>query len=55
MPLLGYTVESTKLVVDEIEAASVRQIFELYLAHQSLLPTVRKLHRRGWTTNLAIL
>lgn len=37
MPLLGYTVESTKLVVDEIEAASVRQIFELYLEHQSLL------------------
>ncbi len=50
MPLLGYTVESTKLVVDEIEAASVRQIFELYLEHQSLLPTVRELNRRGWTT-----
>ena len=29
MPLLGYTVENTKLVVDEIEAASVRQIFEM--------------------------
>jgi site-specific DNA recombinase len=50
MPLLGYTVENTKLLVDEIEAASVRQIFELYLAHQSLLPTVRELNRRGWTT-----
>jgi site-specific DNA recombinase len=33
MPVLGYTVENTKLVVDEIEAASVRQIFELYLEH----------------------
>ncbi len=50
MPLLGYTVENTKLVVDEIEAATVRQIFELYLEHQSLLPTVRELNRRGWTT-----
>ena len=50
MPLLGYTVENTKLVVDEIEASSVRQIFELYLEHQSLLPTVRELNRRGWTT-----
>lgn len=50
MPLLGYTVENTKLLVDEIEAASVRQIFELYLEHQSLLPTVRELNRRGWTT-----
>ncbi len=26
MPLLGYTVENTKLVVDEIEAATVRHI-----------------------------
>ena len=50
MPLMGYTVENTKLVVDEIEAASVRQIFELYLENQSLLPTVRELNRRGWTT-----
>jgi site-specific DNA recombinase len=50
MPVLGYTVENTKLVVDEIEAASVRQIFEPYLEHQSLLPTVRELNRRGWTT-----
>jgi len=50
MPLLGYTVEKTKLVVDETEAAQVRQIFELYLDHQSLLPTVTDLNRRGWTT-----
>ncbi len=50
MPLLGYTVEKTKLVVDETEAAQVRQIFELYLEYQSLLPTVTELNRRGWTT-----
>jgi site-specific DNA recombinase len=50
MPLLGYTVENTKLVVDETEAAQVRQIFELYLEYQALLPTVKELNRRGWTT-----
>ncbi len=50
MPLLGYTVENTKLIVDEAEAAQVRQIFELYLEYQSLLPTVTELNRRGWTT-----
>ncbi|MGI9473392.1 MAG: recombinase family protein, partial [Rubripirellula sp.] len=50
MPLLGYTVEHTKLVVDEIEAARVRQILELYLEYQSLLPTIREIKRRGWTT-----
>ena len=32
----------TRVVVDEIEAASVRQIFELYLEHQSLLPVPGK-------------
>lgn len=50
MPLLGYTVENTKLVVDETEAAQVRQIFDLYLEYQALLPTVKELNQRGWTT-----
>lgn len=50
MPLLGYTVKETKLVVDEVEAQRLRQIFELYLEYQSLLPTVTELNRRGWTT-----
>jgi len=31
MPVLGYTVNETKLVVDMREAQSVRHIFELYL------------------------
>ena len=43
MPLLGYTVENTKLIVDEAEADRVRQIFELYLEHRSLLPVVKEL------------
>lgn len=50
MPLLGYTVEHKRLIVDEIEATRVRQIFELYLEYQSLLPTIREINRRGWTT-----
>jgi site-specific DNA recombinase len=50
MPLLGYTVENTKLIVDETEAATVRQIFDLYLDYQSLLLTIRELNRRGWAT-----
>jgi len=28
----------------------VRQIFELYLEHRSLMPVVKELNRRGWTT-----
>jgi site-specific DNA recombinase len=50
MPILGYTVKDTKLVVDQVESQRVRQIFEFYLEHQSLLATVTELNRRGWTT-----
>jgi len=32
------------------EEARVREIFELYLHHRSLIPTVRELDRRGWRT-----
>jgi len=50
MPILGYTVAQTKLVVDEAEAQCVRQIFEMYLEHQSLLAVVKELDLRGWRT-----
>ncbi|QDV30244.1 DNA-invertase hin [Planctopirus ephydatiae] len=50
MPLLGYTVENTKLIVDEVEADRVRQIFELYIEHCALLPVVKVLRQRSWTT-----
>jgi site-specific DNA recombinase len=51
-PLLGYDIDprGSKLLVNEDEAALVRAIFTLYLEHQALLPTVRELQRRGWTT-----
>ncbi|NND98819.1 MAG: recombinase family protein [Pirellulaceae bacterium] len=50
MPLLGYRVENKKLIVDDIEADRVRQIFDLYIEHRSLLPVIKELNRRGWTT-----
>src|SRR5688572_27855994 len=47
-PLLGYDVDPAgyKLVVNTTEAERVRQIFALYLEHESLLPVVEELARR---------
>jgi len=50
MPVLGYDVLQTKLVVNEAEAAMVGQIFELYLEQQSALAVVKEIDRRGWRT-----
>ncbi len=52
MPLLGYDLDPRcrRLVINEDEAARVRAIFALYLEHESLLPVVQELERRGWTT-----
>lgn len=50
MPVLGYSVVETKLVVDADEASRVRQLFELYLEHQSLLAVVKELEYRNWRT-----
>jgi site-specific DNA recombinase len=50
VPILGYTVVDKKLIVDPTEAEQVRQIFELYAEHQSLLETAEQLNRRGWAT-----
>ncbi len=52
MPLLGYDVVDTKLVVVPEEAERVRQIFKLYLHHLSLLETVKEINERGWRTKL---
>jgi hypothetical protein len=51
-PLLGYDVEpkGLKLVINEDEAVRVRAIFASYLVHESLLPVVKELHRRGWAS-----
>jgi len=49
-PILGYDVVDRKLVVNPSEAEQVRQIFQLYLEHRSLMPVVKELNRRGWRT-----
>jgi site-specific DNA recombinase len=51
-PILGYDVhpQRFKLLVNEDEAIRVRAIFALYLEHESLLPVVQELERRGWFT-----
>lgn len=49
-PVLGYDVDRQKrrLVVNPDEAAQVQQIYELYLARESLRHVVDELRRRGW-------
>ena len=47
-PPLGYSVVDKKLVVDEDEAAQVRESFRLYLQGSSLREVVAELRRRGW-------
>jgi site-specific DNA recombinase len=50
-PVLGYDLDraTKKLVVNVPEAKRVRQIFQLYLNHQALLPVVQELAIRGWS------
>ena len=50
MPVLGYGVDQTKLVVDPAEAERVRAIFALYLDRESLLDVVKELNARDWRT-----
>jgi site-specific DNA recombinase len=50
MPVLGYTVVNTKLVVDPAEAEQVRQIFTMYVERRSLLAVVKELNTRDWRT-----
>ncbi len=50
MPVLGYNVVDSKLVVDAVEASRVRQIFAMYLEQQSLLSVAKETKSRGWRT-----
>jgi site-specific DNA recombinase len=52
MPILGFDVDPKggRLVVNDAEAAIVREIFALYLREESLLAAVEELNRRGWRT-----
>src|SRR5574344_325563 len=47
IPFLGYDCIDKKLVINETEAAQVRQIFELYLQDGSVIELAQELRRRG--------
>jgi site-specific DNA recombinase len=52
VPFLGYDVapKGGRLLVNDAEAAMVREIYEFYLREESVLATVRALNERGWRT-----
>ncbi len=50
IPVLGYDVRDKKLVINEPEAAMIREIFRLYLADQSISEVVEEINCRGWVT-----
>jgi hypothetical protein len=50
LPVLGYDVVHTKLVVNPAEADQVRELFRLYLEGRSLTAVVAAIDRRGWRT-----
>ncbi len=47
---LGYQVKEKKLIVDDLEAIQVREVFDLYLEQRSALVTAQVLNERGRTT-----
>jgi site-specific DNA recombinase len=51
MQFLGYDLDANakKLVVNEAEAAIVRELFRLYLQRRSIIATVKEANSRGWT------
>lgn len=49
-PPLGYDAVNSRLVVNELEADRIREIFRLYLDRRSLLEVVKELNHRGWVT-----
>jgi len=53
-PVLGYSIDKEKhrLIVDEVEASIVRDLYDLYLQHGSLLEVSRIANERGWTTKV---
>ena len=49
-PVLGYDPDSgrSRLVVNEEEAHQVREIFEIFVRHRALIPTLEQIQKRGW-------
>jgi site-specific DNA recombinase len=51
-PVLGYDIKDKRLVVNEAEAATVREIFAVYREQKSLLETARELRLRSIRTKV---
>ncbi len=51
-PVLGYTVDHDRkrLIVDPEEASMVRDLYDLYLQHRSLIAVAKVANDRGWQT-----
>ncbi len=51
-PVLGYDIDPNggRLVVNAGEARQVKEIFDLYLRHNALMPVVHELEHVGWHT-----
>lgn len=51
-PPLGYDVApgGRRLLINDAEAAQVREIFALYARYQGLIPVAEELNRRDWRT-----
>jgi len=51
-PVLGYDIDPNggRLVVNSAEGQQVKEIFDLYLRHNTLMPVVHELERLGWHT-----
>ena len=52
MQFLGYDIDANakRLVVNEPEAAIVRELFALYLRERAMISVCEEANRRGWTT-----
>lgn len=50
--ILGYEIDKAqrRLVINEEEAARVREMFRLYLQKESLISVAQEINQRGWTT-----
>lgn len=52
IPMLGFDIDPKggKLIINQPEAERVREIYKLYLQHQSLVKLAQELNARGWQT-----
>ncbi len=49
-PVFGYDLVDRKMIVNELEAEQVREIFKLYLELKSVQQVLNEVDERGWRT-----